>query len=155
MTTITRDHKVAVLTRRIKACLDKRVASYTAECEDDAANGYRPHYCYHGTNLWTDYDPICGWCESEGSNGIPYYWETDRCAEYEANKALEDYENLTERILSCTASLHALRGNIRLDVIEQATGSIIKDGAYALETCLWGLSSAEFSRQCKYEAGIY
>lgn len=33
------------------------------ECEADHAAGYRAHYCEHGTNLWTDYDPICGPCE--------------------------------------------------------------------------------------------
>lgn len=31
--------------------------------QDYAKQGYRNHYCVHGTNLWTDYDNICGPCE--------------------------------------------------------------------------------------------
>jgi len=36
---------------------------YLDDCESDYRNGYRPHYCEHGTNMWTDYDNICGPCE--------------------------------------------------------------------------------------------
>lgn len=36
---------------------------YEAECESYAKDGYRPHRCFHGVNLWTDYDPMCGPCE--------------------------------------------------------------------------------------------
>ena len=28
-----------------------------------AKEGYRPQFCIHGTNQWTDYDNICGGCE--------------------------------------------------------------------------------------------
>ena len=34
------------------------------------AEGHRPHFCVHGTNLWTDYDPICAGCEDHGYNGF-------------------------------------------------------------------------------------
>lgn len=43
--------------------LDERRRTYEEECRRDSAQGYRPHYCIHGMNLWTDYDPICGPCE--------------------------------------------------------------------------------------------
>jgi hypothetical protein len=43
--------------------LRERRAIYEAECAEDARRGYRPHYCIHGTNQWTDYDNICGPCE--------------------------------------------------------------------------------------------
>ncbi len=35
------------------------------------ASGQRlaPHHCEHGTNLWTDYDNICGPCEDGWSMG--------------------------------------------------------------------------------------
>jgi hypothetical protein len=38
-------------------------AEYERDCESDRDNGYRAHYCEHGTNQWTDYDNICGPCE--------------------------------------------------------------------------------------------
>lgn len=33
---------------------------YKRECYKE---GFRPQYCVHGTNQWTDYDNICGGCE--------------------------------------------------------------------------------------------
>lgn len=36
---------------------------YRESCEKWAREGYRPHYCEHGTNQWTDWDNICGPCE--------------------------------------------------------------------------------------------
>lgn len=38
-------------------------ADWRAEAREDARQGFRPHYCIHGMNMWTDYDPICGGCE--------------------------------------------------------------------------------------------
>lgn len=40
-----------------------RQRDYEREVREAAEEGFRPHYCIHGTNLWTDYDPICGPCE--------------------------------------------------------------------------------------------
>lgn len=39
-------------------------AEYRRECEEYWARGLRAPYCIHGTYLWTDYDPICGYCEA-------------------------------------------------------------------------------------------
>lgn len=41
----------------------KAKAERAAEEASYAEDGYRPHYCIHGTNQWTDYDNICGGCE--------------------------------------------------------------------------------------------
>jgi len=43
--------------------LQARQAAYDEECREWARQGYRAHYCIHGTNQWTDYDNICGPCE--------------------------------------------------------------------------------------------
>ena len=40
-------------------------AQYDQYCADMAKEGYAPQYCIHGTNQWTDYDNICGGCESD------------------------------------------------------------------------------------------
>lgn len=57
------------------------------------AEGFRPHYCIHGTNQWTDYDNICGACENYGYNGLPNPYEvavaTVRQAEREAQARRE------------------------------------------------------------------
>lgn len=52
--------------------LQAEYAAYLEEREQDWRRGYRAHYCEHGTNLWTDYDPICGYCEDGWSlsNGV-------------------------------------------------------------------------------------
>lgn len=71
-------HSVRPIEREKEMTLDKTVArlaiqianqyythylEYRAEREEDYRNGYRPHYCEHGVNMWTDYDAICGYCE--------------------------------------------------------------------------------------------
>jgi hypothetical protein len=38
-------------------------AEYDEEVREAAKEGYRPHYCIHGMNLWVDWDVICGPCE--------------------------------------------------------------------------------------------
>lgn len=38
-------------------------ALYMQETQEYADQGFRPHYCFHGTDLWTDYDNICHYCE--------------------------------------------------------------------------------------------
>lgn len=48
--------------RHVKA-QRRRKAEYEDECRSYAREGYRPHYCPHGRNLWVDYDVICGPCE--------------------------------------------------------------------------------------------
>ena len=59
-------------------------AEYLEECEQAWKDGYRPHYCFHGTNQWTDYDNICGYCEETG-NRFDYLFELSQCLR-EANR---------------------------------------------------------------------
>lgn len=59
MTTKTVLRLAAVLSRQMEA----GYAQYLESCEHDRRQGYRPHYCEHGTSNWTDYDNICGPCE--------------------------------------------------------------------------------------------
>lgn len=62
---------MSVVTKRaltyVKA-LKARDAAYAEECAYWRSKGYRPHYCKHGTDQWTDYDNICGPCEDGHSN---------------------------------------------------------------------------------------
>ena len=40
-----------------------RQEEYQRECEYWYSQGYRPHYCIHGVNMWVDWDCVCGYCE--------------------------------------------------------------------------------------------
>ena len=57
------DRVVLAVALQVKKRMDKRRREYEEECERSWRQGYRPHYCVHGTNMWTDYDNICGPCE--------------------------------------------------------------------------------------------
>lgn len=58
--------------RRFIARGIERYRSWLEDCREWHEQGYRPHYCEHGLDLWTDYDPICGPCEDgyTSSRGI-------------------------------------------------------------------------------------
>lgn len=55
--------------------LIKNSEEYLREVEEAHEEGFRPPYCFHGTNLWTDYDPICGYCEDGAYD--PRYHKVD------------------------------------------------------------------------------
>lgn len=54
---------VLSLAAKIAARLYSDYLDHLDACEQDRRDGYRPHYCEHGVNMWTDYDAICGYCE--------------------------------------------------------------------------------------------
>jgi hypothetical protein len=54
----------------------KRHADWAESAEEWRRQGYRPHYCPHGMNLWVDYDVICGACE-DGRGYFDYLTELD------------------------------------------------------------------------------
>lgn len=43
-------------------------AEYHEECKEYAERGWRHHYCFHGANMWVDYDCACGACEDGAPN---------------------------------------------------------------------------------------
>ena len=51
------------LALQIERKLSANYAEFLDECESFRADGFIPHYCEHGSNNWTDYDNICGYCE--------------------------------------------------------------------------------------------
>ena len=51
------------LASKIFKSYEAQWAIYEAQCEAYAKDGFRAHYCFHGVNMWTDYDAICGACE--------------------------------------------------------------------------------------------
>lgn len=43
-------------------------AQYLEERERHSARGHRHPYCFHGTSMWVDYDPMCYGCEDGHPN---------------------------------------------------------------------------------------
>lgn len=56
-----------------------RQKNYLAECEDYRERGHRHNYCFHGMNMWVDYDCACGACED---GEINEYSSRDEIVEY-------------------------------------------------------------------------
>lgn len=56
--------------RKDFAQIQRTVADYNEMVEDCREQGFRPQYCIHGTNQWTDYDNICNGCEN---GDLPQY----------------------------------------------------------------------------------
>jgi hypothetical protein len=91
----------AKILKRIRGQWD----AYEQECAEYLKEGFRPHYCFHGTNLWTDYDNICGWCEEYGNHWS--YEMAMRQALDEARAAQEAKQKRVDLILYyevCTLS---------------------------------------------------
>ena len=61
------------LASRLNASYLRDYNEYLDACDEWRKEGYRPHYCEHGTNQWTDYDNICGPCEDGHSMGDPLF----------------------------------------------------------------------------------
>lgn len=57
----------------------ERQNDYLAECLEYAESGHRHHYCFHGVNMWVDYDCACGACEDGEIN------------EYSSREEIEEY----------------------------------------------------------------
>lgn len=60
----------------------KNFASWESACDDYRKQGYRPHYCRHGRNMWTDNDIPCGTCEESGYYGWNYLEELGEALAY-------------------------------------------------------------------------
>lgn len=45
-----------------------RQAEYLEEVKEYGEKGWRHHYCFHGANMWVDYDCACGACEDGAPN---------------------------------------------------------------------------------------
>lgn len=87
------DKQTAKLAVILLTSYRNRFAEYEEECNEYAKQGYRPHYCIHGTNQWTDYDNICGGCE-DGEN----YWHYDTFGRMAIDEAKRAMEQMMERI---------------------------------------------------------
>jgi hypothetical protein len=68
-------------------------AKYDEECAEYANKGFRPHRCFHGMNLWTDYDPICGPCEDGYS-----WFDPELYRKLALGQAKDAYKKFDERL---------------------------------------------------------
>ena len=63
MTTISRKNFEALLED-----FHENQEEYHAEVLAHRINGHRHPYCFHGTSMWVDYDPMCYGCEEGHPN---------------------------------------------------------------------------------------
>lgn len=86
--------ELAERTNRIAERLFTAQRDYTHDAREAAEQGFRPHYCIHGTNQWTDYDNICQGCEdghfSEHSSPSEVFAHARHLAEVEAQREAEE-----------------------------------------------------------------
>lgn len=68
-------------------------AAYEADAAEYAKQGYRPSHCFHGTSLWTDYDPMCGPCE----DGYGYF-DPNAYRRLAIDEAVRAYAAQNERV---------------------------------------------------------
>jgi hypothetical protein len=87
------DKSTLKLALKIMKRLRRQWEMYLEDCEEWRKDGHRPHYCFHGTNQWTDYDNICGWCEEYGN-----YWNYGMAARQALNEATEAQEAKAKRV---------------------------------------------------------
>lgn len=73
----------------------ERQNDYLAECREYAESGHRHHYCFHGVNMWVDYDCACGLCEGGEIN------------EYSDREEIEEYAK------------DVVRGEMRVEKVKQ------------------------------------
>lgn len=67
------DLRTALIIFKVRKAQTIRMFESAAEdAAQDRRDGHRAHYCVHGMNLWTDYDPICGPCE-DGLTSVADY----------------------------------------------------------------------------------
>lgn len=55
-----------IITREARkdfADIQRTIQDWNDMADECQRQGYRPQYCIHGTNTWTDYDNICPGCE--------------------------------------------------------------------------------------------
>lgn len=108
-------------TKQIAADLFAQQRAFEEAQAEAAKDGFRPHYCIHGTNLWTDYDNICGGCE-DGT--FTQYSSPEQVRAYardiaEGEKAREarqakEVEETIERILHISSKTEKVIGEPRI-----------------------------------------
>lgn len=85
--------KLDILTYELTMLIFRRIEAnweaYEAACEEYAKEGYRPSSCFHGRNMWVDYDCVCGICEEYG------YYSFNRQA-YRAEALAEAHRAVAE-----------------------------------------------------------
>lgn len=73
----------------------KAFVRYEEKVEEWHKQGYRPHYCIHGTNLWVDWDCACGACEMDDR---PNYWSYQEYLRISLDEAKEAMEEMQRRL---------------------------------------------------------
>lgn len=99
----------------------------------DRANGYRAHYCVHGTNQWTDYDNICGGCE-DGLTTVADYLPLER---HNAIHAARQYLTGLDSLMSAYGTLTRIGAADALDIGAALTALAARAGIPTTVSARW------------------
>jgi hypothetical protein len=98
--------QLLTLAAAISADMLRGYERYLEECDEWQRKGYRPHYCEHGTNRWTDYDNICGGCEEGYSMRDGVFRRREALAEAKAQLASPIALNTLVRYIGSMVNEH-------------------------------------------------
>lgn len=93
-----------IITREARkdfADIQRTIQDWNDMADECQRQGYRPQYCIHGTNTWTDYDNICGGCEDSIYPQDTTYMDV-------LKDTLDEYRRTQERIKANTENFKKL-----------------------------------------------
>ena len=56
--------------KEARRLIQENKEGYLAACKEWADEGFAPHYCIHGVNLWVDFDCACFRCEMDDRSDL-------------------------------------------------------------------------------------
>lgn len=121
--TITKN-TAKIITREARkdfADIQRTIKNWNDMADECQRQGYRPQYCIHGTNTWTDYDNICGGCE----DGI---YPQDMTYMDVLKATLEEYREVNKRLTTKTDHLLEAMKHMRLAGLGDMTADIVVEG---------------------------
>lgn len=103
------------------------ISDYNEMVEDCAKHGYRARYCIHGTDQWTDYDNICGYCEDGYDPRNQTFTDVLRTNLSEYRQRHAELENNSQNLLKAQTALvdmglRDLATKTTLDAIKEILG---------------------------------
>ena len=113
MSTVVTPKAVARVALPILRELRQRDADWEEAAAEWARQGYRPHYCKHGTNLWVEWDAMCPGCEDSST----IYEEAVAIAGVRVRETAARMDLVNDFLLAATKGHHALPGQPVADLM--------------------------------------
>lgn len=114
--------------RKDFAQIQRTVADYNEMIEDCREQGFRPQYCIHGTNQWTDYDNICNGCEHGDLPQYMTYSDVLRDTLDDYRRTMVKVEKVSKDLASPMTQLYRMTDSPEAsDLVFDLVGQLVKD----------------------------